>query len=138
MDMKQFLNNRLIISLLCLTLFSTNVRAEVERPYVYTLSLSYHNKLNWGEDDNGNKSTKDGYRCPSRPVSIVITQADGVQIPHVDKNEILSYSIYDEEETCLATFTNEADFVDFVFSTTGEVEIRIELADYYLCGWLQL
>lgn len=83
--MKQFLNNRLIISLLCLTLFSTNVKAEVERPYVYTLSLSYHNKLSWGEVDNGNKSTKDGYRCPSRPVSIVITQTDGVQIPHVDK-----------------------------------------------------
>lgn len=133
--MKRFSKLQLFIFISLIFLLPFNVKAE-SKLTIYTLNT--HLQFKGGPNRDHLENCKDGYRSPSRPITINISRTDGVQIPHVDKNEILSYSIYDEEETCLATFTNEADFVDFVFSTTGEVEIRIELADYYLCGWLQL
>lgn len=133
--MKKFLKNQLILIVFYLCFFPSEVKSNTDFPLL-ALTTKLHVKSDGGHHVDYNN--KKGNRTPAYPITVFISVADGVQIPHVDKNEILSYSIYDEEETCLATFTNEADFVDFVFSTTGEVEIRIELADYYLCGWLQL
>lgn len=133
--MKKFLKNQLILIVFYLCFFPCEVKSNTDFPSL-TLTTYLHVK----SDDNHYVDYKINKRnrTPAYPITIFISVVDGVQIPHVENNEIFSYAVYDEDETCLATFTDEADFVDFVFSTTGEVEIRIELADYYLCGWLQL
>lgn len=123
------------LTIFLILIFPFNVKAD-DVALLYTFKT--HLQIKGGSDRRIPQKDNDCYRSPIHPILITISQVDGVQVSQVCKNDILSYSIYDEEETCLATFTDEADFVDFVFSTTGEVEIRIELADYYLCGWLQL
>lgn len=137
--MKQFfkLQLALLTALFCFLPSQVKAQAETETETpTYIVNALLQQKISWGENDDNN-TDKGGYRSPSRPIPIYISEEDGVQIPQVNKNDIISYAIYDENEVCLATFTNEADFVDFVFSSTDTVKVRVELEDYYLCGWLQ-
>ncbi|MDE6792305.1 MAG: hypothetical protein K2J48_04405 [Muribaculaceae bacterium] len=52
---------------------------------------------------------------------------------------LIGYVIEDpRSETSLISFTEEEDFLDFIFSYTGEVRIRL-LTDYYpLVGYIRL
>ena len=114
------------------------VKAGAQADSTYIIITSVHLKYYAGGDDDKVRKDNLGYKAPARPVTIYISEAEGVQIPQSDKGGIISYSVYNEDEECISTFTNEADFVDFVFTWTGTVQVRIEFADYYLAGWLEL
>lgn len=134
--MKQIIKLRILLLILLLCSLSIKAMA-VTGISAYTVITFVQLKDTCGVD---RERTSDGpdYRSPSRPIRIFITKAEGVQIPQSDKGGIISYSVYNEDEECISTFTNEADFVDFVFTWTGTVQVRIEFADYYLAGWLEL
>lgn len=81
---------------------------------------------------------RDGDRAPARPIIISISAEYGVSIPAVDKDNVLSYSIYDEDGMLLASFTDDMEFATALLSSNGTLEIRIHLDDYTLCGWIEL
>jgi len=81
---------------------------------------------------------RDGDRAPARPIIISMSAEDGVSIPAVDKDDVLSYSIYDEDGMMLANFTDDMEFASVLLSSNGIMEIRIHLDGYYLCGWIEL
>lgn len=128
---------RVLLSISLLCLLSLKANAQIEIP-AYTVTTFMQPKCFIGNDNDNKNRDKRGYRSPASPVTIYISEAGGVQIPQSDKGGIISYSVYNEDEECISTFTNEADFVDFVFTWTGTVQVRIEFADYYLAGWLEL
>lgn len=80
----------------------------------------------------------DGDRIPARPIIITISMEGGVSIPGINNEDVLSYSIYDENGGLLASFTDETEFAATILSWSGIMEIRIELPEYSLCGWLEL
>lgn len=135
--MKQIIKLRilLLISLLCLLSLKANAQIQT---LTYTVTTFVQSKFSIGNDDDNKNRDNDGYRAPSRPITIYISETEGLQIPQVNKDEIISYSIYNEDEVCVSTFTDETDFVNFVFSWTGTVQVRIEFEDYYLVGWMEL
>lgn len=79
---------------------------------------------------NGNNvpDTPVGNRSNRRPITGEIT-ATGVTIPEIETSEILSYEIYDPSEICIGMYADEMDFIEALFSLSGEYEIRF-MTDY--------
>ncbi|MDE6074461.1 MAG: hypothetical protein K2J42_08925 [Muribaculaceae bacterium] len=77
-----------------------------------------------------------GRRTAPRPIHITISTTDGVSIPNVDKSEVSSYEIYDNDGYCLASYINDKDFARHIFSTDGILQIKLLMKDRLLIGWI--
>lgn len=77
------------------------------------------------------------HRTPPRPLICTIS-TNGINIQSVNTEEIIAYDIYDTEGGCIATFTNEQDFISFIYSLEGTVEIRVHTDGYVFHGYVQL
>lgn len=89
-------------------------------------------------EPNTEPHKRHGHRMPSRPVKISIIRGQGVSISGIDKDDVISYSIYNEAGMLIAKYDNDLDFASAVFAMTGLIEIRIDLDGYSLCGWMVL
>lgn len=79
-----------------------------------------------------------GHRLPRRPVKMSVIYGIGVSIPGIDKEDIVSYSIYNEDGALIAEFANDVEFASALFALRGIYELRITLDDYYFSGWICL
>lgn len=75
---------------------------------------------------------------PRRPVKMSVIYGIGVSIPGIDKEDIVSYSIYNEDGALIAEFANDVEFASALFALRGIYELRITLDDYYFSGWICL
>ncbi len=65
-----------------------------------------------------------------------IFSEEGIQAD-IAPEEIMSYELWDQtEEFCIASFTDEASFLQYLFSYPGEFQIRIETDEYTYVGYL--
>ncbi len=80
-----------------------------------------------------------GHRRPTQPVECNIS-SDGIQFTSVTESpDILTYELWDAEGTCsIASFCDEAGFINFLFSQSGEFQIRFTTPDYNLVGFIQI
>ncbi|MDE6669761.1 MAG: hypothetical protein K2K26_08790 [Muribaculaceae bacterium] len=60
-----------------------------------------------------------GHRVPTRCVSCMIDMNKGIWIEGMSKEDILSYEIYDETGVCKGIFSDEQDFISFIYSVSG-------------------
>ena len=67
-------------------------------------------------------------RLPQKTLRAIISTY-GIEIPGVDNNDIISFEIYTANGICMGIFSDEMDFIETLFSLSGEYEIRI-LTDY--------
>ena len=96
----------------------------------YTVSMRKQSRHNKGLD-------KEGLRTPPMSIYCVISQTDGVNIVGLIE-EITSYEIWDTaSEINFASFSEEAEFLDFLFSLTGEYKIKFETENYYIIGYIE-
>ncbi|MBD5189627.1 MAG: hypothetical protein HDS95_05045 [Bacteroidales bacterium] len=65
-----------------------------------------------------------GKRMPSKTLRAEISLS-GIYIPGVDNNDIISFEIYTSKGICMGIFSEEMDFIETLFSLSGEYEIRI-------------
>ena len=87
------------------------------------------------ENDDKHK----GHRMPAHYVPCTISDETGVNISGVETSEINSYNIYDASgEPCFASYNNEEDFVDFLFSLEGEYVIQFVTPDKTYTGFISL
>ena len=75
-------------------------------------------------DTRGNKNpdNRHGQRSKERPITGEITTS-GVNISGIEISDIISFEIYDQSGTCLGIYSDEMDFVNALFSLSGEFEI---------------
>lgn len=73
-------------------------------------------------------------RMPSAPVMCVISE-NGITIEGVDSGEITSYEVYDEDGSCVASYSSERDFISFLYNTDMDVELRLYADGYVYSGW---
>ena len=90
------------------------------------------------DNNDDEKVHQKGHRSLACPITAIVSQSDGMMIPGVDQSEIIAYEAYDEKGRCLGSFRDGKDFVIFLFAQRGYIEIRVELSDYYLRGYLEL
>lgn len=77
-----------------------------------------------------------GNRLPSRPIECTISQDTGVSISG-SPDEIVSYEIWDAEgNTCLSLCSDESDFLNYLFTLTGDFQIRFNSSEYTYIGYL--
>ena len=69
-----------------------------------------------------------GRRSNRRPLSGEIS-ASAVNIPGVDNSDIISFEIYTPSGFCMGIYSDEMDFIEALFSLSGEYEIRF-MTDY--------
>lgn len=76
-----------------------------------------------------------GQRSPSCVNTCIINES-GLLIPGVDNSEILSYEVINEDGICLGEFYDEFEFVNFVFSFSQSIEIKIYTETYIYSGYI--
>lgn len=79
----------------------------------------------------------DGNRIPQRPI-IVSMSEEGIDIPSIEDEDILSYSVYTQEGELLYITSDDSQFVSFLFIQSGVFEICISTIGYNLYGWVHL
>lgn len=131
--MKRIRQLLLIISVFISTVMPMSVIADDGGTYEVPTK-----KLNDPEPSNDPPKGIIPNRLPSSPVIITITDGEGVSIPGVDNDDVISFSIYNEDGMLIAMYDDDMDFASAVFSMTGVIEIRIALDGYSLCGWMEL
>lgn len=84
--------------------------------------------------ENGEEKWR--HRMPPRRIVCTISENDGVVIG-IDKEDITAYEVWTAEgDACLATWTDEATFVEYVFSVTRDCIIRFVTEEYVYTGYL--
>ena len=128
--MKKFLKIPLLIIGLFLTVSTVSSYAETENK---SFILKMYQKLNYEPEFD-----PEGSRKPSRPVDIYLSESEGLTIPGYNVADILSYEILTVDGDPVAVFTDEEDFISFIFSATRAYEIRLEFEEITLTGFITL
>ena len=123
-----------VIVVVALFLFVNASATEVMNSTCYTVTLM---KVAAEETDHPHiNDTPRGQRIPSCPIECTISQDSGVTI-YDCPDEIVSYEIWDAEgNTCLSQYSDESDFLNDLFSLTGDFQIRFNSSDYTYIGYL--
>jgi DNA modification methylase len=116
-----------LISIIAMLLSA--IVAYADDDYVISLTKDY--------DPYQINGTTTKHRSQSKPVTCTITP-DGVNIISLSSDDIYLFEVYDLYGNCIESFTSEHDFVDFVFSSSGEFVIRLYVDDYVLKGAIEL
>ena len=132
--MKSILNLPIIIIMMLLSFPIDIIAGNPYQSYTVTLHRQPSNM-----DENGKHEwdiDPEGHRLPSRPIECTISQDSGVTI-YDCPDEIVSYEIWDADgNTCLSLCTDESDFLNDLFSLTGDFQIRLKTSDYTYIGYL--
>lgn len=97
----------------------------------YTVSMRKQSRHNKGLD-------KEGLRTPPMPIYCVISQTDGVNFIGLSE-DIISYEIWDiTSEINFASFSEEAEFLDYLFLQVGDFQIKLETENYYVLGYIKM
>ncbi len=84
-----------------------------------------------------NESTNTKHRLPSCLIPCVISEA-GVAFQMDCPPEILVYEIADADGNVIASFGDEASFVQTLFSLTGDYTVVFTTAGYVYYGWVSI
>lgn len=87
----------------------------------------------------GKKKKGDGGgQCiPGRPIMCTISMNGGIQ--GIDELDIISYEIWDiDANSPVAVYSDEADFVNFIYASAGVYQIIIETNEYFYLGIIEL
>lgn len=123
-----------VIAIVAMFLFANASAAGVINSTCYTITVM---KVAAEETDPFHvNDTPRGPRIPSRPIECTISQDAGVTI-YDCPDEIISYEIRDVEgNACLSLSSDESDFLNDLFSLTGDFQIRFNSSDYTYIGYL--
>lgn len=81
-------------------------------------------------DENPNNH----HRMPSRPILCSISIEDGVSFNDGSNPDIISYEIKDADNNPIAVTGDETDFIQTLFSLTGEYVIQFRTDEYIYYG----
>lgn len=80
----------------------------------------------------------EGRRIPSIPLCCIISKTDGINIAGIYE-DIINYEVWDaESEVYIASFSEENEFIDFLFYQTGNLQIKIETENYNFYGYINI
>lgn len=115
--MKKSKLNFVFISLV-MVCFTFDMYATSQNPYNVDLSEE--------PSDDIIENPLPDHRMPARKIMCEISRENGVVIYQSGiADDIVSYEVYDTTGACIAIFSDEQSFIDFIFSgISGEFQIR--------------
>lgn len=127
-DMKRLFTISLLTMLMASILFPDSIMAGDRTSY--TVSMRKQSRHNKGLDE-------EGLRTPPMPIYCVISRTDGINIAGLTE-DITSYEIWDtSHEINIASFSDESEFLDFLFPLIGDYKIKFETENYYIIGYIE-
>lgn len=123
--MKKFLT-LILITLYCSVTFALNNGQSVQIPLYKSSDTSNH-------DRKPDESRNVRHRIPSRPILCFISVEDGVSFDDGSNPDIISYEIKDNNNPVAVT-GDETDFIQTLFSLTGEYVILFRTDEYVYYG----
>lgn len=85
-------------------------------------------------EQNPDEDPENYHRMPTRPILCSISVDDGVSFADGSNPDIISYEIKDADNNPVAVTGDEADFIQTLFSLTGEYVIQFRTDQYVYCG----
>lgn len=92
------------------------------------------------EDSSDKKEYNRGHRTIPRHFTCIISRTNGITIENFNNVHFRAYELIDADtEECVASFTNESGFIDYIYSgITGEFIIRLQTGDLWLAGYISI
>lgn len=135
--MRKILTLQTIITAVLLFVLPLNVMAETN----ISISTSRTIQLRKQPTNNDNHKVefeKESHRTSVRLTQCTISKNDGVQISGFD-DEIISYEVWNETGTdCIALYTDEDNFVDYIFNCIGSYQIIFRSDEYIFYGYIEI
>ena len=85
-------------------------------------------------EQNPDEDPENYHRIPSRPILCSISIEDGVSFDDGSNPDLISYEIKDADNNPIAITGDEADFIQTLFSLTGEYVIQFRTDQYVYYG----
>lgn len=118
------------ISMLLAVFLPLTSNAASKSSYIVTLQQESQDP----DPEHDNNPNNKGHRMPAVPITIVITP-EGIQSP-LTADDIISYELWNDDDTCLISMADEASFIDSLYTLSGEFMIRIITTDKSYIGYL--
>ncbi len=123
-----------------LLLFATMLLASCACMYAVSevsVNVQFKIHLQTGYEGNEKDYDQETLRKPTAPLTGTIDSENGIQIPGLDKSQVVSYELY-SEGICLGSWCDETDFISQLSEQDGLLEIRINIPEYYFSGCVNL
>lgn len=122
----------LIMFMVYLT-FSSHAMAMNDTPYTITMQKSSK------EQPSHNKHLDDeGRRSSPAPIFCIISHTSGIEMMGLSE-DIIGYEVWDaDSEIKLAFFSEETEFLDFLFLQVGNLQIKLETENYFISGYIKM
>ena len=115
-----------------------NLQMEARNSPLPHASITIHLvKIQDEEPENEIPTNPVGRRSKRIPLSGEITSS-GVSIPGVETSNIISFEIYDASGICLGIYSDDMDFVNALFSLSGEYEIVLVTENTTFAGIIEI
>lgn len=98
----------------------------------------YSSMISDESEKNSNENTGVYHRMPSRHILCSISIEDGVSFNDSSNPDIVSYEIKDADNNPVAVTGDEADFIQTLFSLTGEYVIQFRTDQYVYYGSISI
>ena len=80
----------------------------------------------------------EGHRIPGRHIACSLDRENGVRFLGQETPDFILYEIYDSNNTCVGAYGDEPEFIDALFSLTGEYRITLSTAEVSYIGYVIL
>lgn len=129
--MIKFFKTHLLLFAMITVLLVPQMTKALNIGMTYTVNMQ---KLKREEPKKGELNNRDGNRIPPRPIICTISETDGIQID-LCNDDIYAYEVWNETaETCFASYNDETDFVQYIFSIPGTYQIKLITEEYVYTG----
>ena len=79
-----------------------------------------------------------GERRPGKKLECTIDSQNGVRFLSGETPDFILYEIYDCDNVCVGAYGDEPEFIDALFSLTGEYRISLDTAEVSYIGYIIL
>lgn len=128
---------KLPIAITAIFLASMAIKASDGTPS-YVIPLTSNEDSGTSSEDPGNiYDPPIRHRMPSKHIDCII-DPNGINSSSFDSNYITLFEIYDSNGEQVEVFSDEHGFITFLFSLSGQFEIRLHFDEYVLHGYVYL
>ena len=80
----------------------------------------------------------EGQRIPGRRIACSLDRENGICFTGQETPDFILYEIYDSNNMCVGAYGDEPEFIEALFSLTGEYRISLDTAEVSYIGYIIL
>ena len=106
--------------------------------FSYEFPIESSNDIGVEEDEDDEDPYNKGRRSWQMCQMCTMDSHNGVKIPGVDKNDIITYEVWESADVCVGIFYSESEFLTLLPSMSGNMRIVFRLSTGCIYGDVNL